>query len=1131
MARGAAGHRGGRDGAGHGLTRRQVLQAGGTVAGAGYLGLAWDIGTASADDALVPPLPGVDADFSFVLRRRADFLRLQLDFVNAVLDGDSGMITRLDGGAPITMVVGFPSQHVHEEALYESDTGAGGSGVDDDALTAATADPNVRTPEDPTGSEGLKLPGAMGSRLARESRLAFTRDIDQVPFTVDALLDWAAWTPRLVPHAVRPGAITRAGSTLAAPEPDHTQLEMPWWMFISPLPDGRWAHARSPVIHQGRTELWHTGLVEGDGDPGTSPVGPSHIRAVWARDVGFGGYQSNPNAPALSYGEGDDLADGVAGVPFRGPLAPADRADIVVSSAVDGANGRPGPGYLARAVDVDLLMLTSMGGYLDATGSWPAGLPTLAGASGTSLESWRHRMSLGRDHYVRVVRKGYLYPFGHRASLIKVTERKFANIAITEGTVPIQRRVAYLFQRYYVVVREPAKVYPAPGQPDGGWENPFTRIRITSLTTPVIDPPQHDYAQPIPDVQALQVFTPTVGGAPFRFHMQGTDRAGRTHSFTAAAPFVLLDLAFDAKPDPGSAEGAMESMEATYVAEDPEGPLRASDLGAQKVFLVDPSVLPDPASPDVAEAPVLQLSWKPVAGGHTQGDPDIDQPAFFPAIDYARLSLESAEALAGGSFTGAGGTPFRYYGQYLATDGFTNGSSPGLPFMTQAADVEAPATIDFAAHGTDRSGASINPGFAPGNINLNTGCSGGTADEVAGSGGQFDPATVFGDIGTLFGNLALSQLLPAKPLDDEEALQITSRIEGDALVTRMTYTSEMLSIPAGAPIFVAGRAPNPAANPLGTDTPAVLTLKVVLSASPGGESTYHVLGEVRDFQIRLFDSPAFIQIVMKSASFEVLPGQKPSFGVELADVFFPDESPLKMVAEIVQAFLSDSPFFIDLQPTSVEVGLDLRLPTITLGALQIKDLGVFLSVRIPFLGEAVLLTFGIGSRDRPVSVTYMALGGGFWVTLLLTADDVIGFELGIEVRASLEGSIGPFKAYAEIAVGIIIAIDESNGGECTLTGYFRAKAGVSLVVVSVKITIEMSLTYIPAQEKAIGKVSVLVEVEVVFFSFSQSFEYERKFGGGSDPVFGDVYPPDDELEPTTSAAFDDYINLFAAVPA
>ena len=41
------------------------------------------------------------------------------------------------------------------------------------------------------------------------------------------------------------------------------------------------------------------------------------------------------------------------------------------------------------------------------------------------LTEWDHLATEGRDHYVKVVYAGYLYPFGHAASLVKVTERKF----------------------------------------------------------------------------------------------------------------------------------------------------------------------------------------------------------------------------------------------------------------------------------------------------------------------------------------------------------------------------------------------------------------------------------------------------------------------------------------------------------------------------------------------------------------------------------------------------------------------------------------------------------------------------------------------------------------------------------
>ena len=71
-------------------------------------------------------------------------------------------------------------------------------------------------------------------------------------------------------------------------------------------------------------------------------------------------------------------------------------------------------------MDVNLLMLSSLGSWLDTRGAWEFPQPR-----GLSVEEWRHRATLGRDHYVRVVYAGFLMPFGHRASVIKITERQF----------------------------------------------------------------------------------------------------------------------------------------------------------------------------------------------------------------------------------------------------------------------------------------------------------------------------------------------------------------------------------------------------------------------------------------------------------------------------------------------------------------------------------------------------------------------------------------------------------------------------------------------------------------------------------------------------------------------------------
>ena len=99
------------------------------------------------------------------------------------------------------------------------------------------------------------------------------------------------------------------------------------------------------------------------------------------------------------------------------------------------------------------------------------------------LEAWTHRAAMGRDYYVRVIYAGFLFPFGHAASLIKVTERKFEDIPENKG------RAAYLRQRFFIVVREPVKTYPGSQQRHEGRDFPFTQVEILTRVTPNLDQP------------------------------------------------------------------------------------------------------------------------------------------------------------------------------------------------------------------------------------------------------------------------------------------------------------------------------------------------------------------------------------------------------------------------------------------------------------------------------------------------------------------------------------------------------------------------------------------------------------------------------------------------------------------
>jgi hypothetical protein len=102
-----------------------------------------------------------------------------------------------------------------------------------------------------------------------------------------------------------------------------------------------------------------------------------------------------------------------------------------------------------------------------------------------SIERWRQDTRLGRDIRAEVVYKGFLFPFGHRASLVKLTERRF--VAGPGGVA--KGPVAFLIQRFFLRIGTPLKTYPAIGQPNGGRTWPTERLEIVTRVTPdLIDP-------------------------------------------------------------------------------------------------------------------------------------------------------------------------------------------------------------------------------------------------------------------------------------------------------------------------------------------------------------------------------------------------------------------------------------------------------------------------------------------------------------------------------------------------------------------------------------------------------------------------------------------------------------------
>lgn len=121
-----------------------------------------------------------------------------------------------------------------------------------------------------------------------------------------------------------------------------------------------------------------------------------------------------------------------------------------------------------------------------------------------NIEGYIHRTAGGRDALVQVAYKGFLFPLGHRAALIKVSERPFLpehwNADYLDPT-------AYLVQRSFIVCRKPRKTFPALGQPDMGRAFQAANVELVTTVTPDIlnvdDLAYKDQRIVLPDTQDL----------------------------------------------------------------------------------------------------------------------------------------------------------------------------------------------------------------------------------------------------------------------------------------------------------------------------------------------------------------------------------------------------------------------------------------------------------------------------------------------------------------------------------------------------------------------------------------------------------------------------------------------------
>jgi hypothetical protein len=1093
------------------ITRRSFVIGSAVVAGgavASYFGLK--------QFNLLPSwlVPYITLNPNVSVVRPDDLLVLTFEFENLEIKSSEGKarLGRSTSGQPAYIIVHFQPQNITEQAFYEY-VGTDFKKEDD---TGTRTDLPAPLPQD-----NLPAPLPAQSRISGPSRLVFKVPDNETDFdyTLEELLArisrydlWVApvATPPPPPGhiaQIMTGTTTMAPPTIAEPAPDVTSIEMPYRLMISPSNLSAWAHSPSLVTHKDslgliRTELWHTRLgVRDQNTKGVDEISDYYrtIRAIWSPDFlalsNLAPSQTRPHFPYPDYPNGSQTQPLPKPPPpnYRTSLDAEDRNEIVhLSSDFNLQNFNP------QAIQVDRLMLSSLGAWMDSRGAWEPPSPL-------SVEEWRHRATMGRDHYVRVVYRGYLFPFGHRASLIKVTERKFRP---QPPDTPVTQ-TAYLFQRMFIVVRQPIVQYrvEGSGQPNGGRKFPFVKVQLTTLTTPDLNPPEnHEVVVPanppnLSQPMGQDAFWPQSLGSnqDFVFHAIAEDLNGIQTELAMPLIFASNLVATNK-----SATCKVTDLINAYMKEN----LNRKRLVSSRIAFAPAS---DPTKADTTFE-TSQLSFG--AEQATSGAAPTDRPLFFPTMEDATVRIPAIQQVQGTG--GKAETTVQYYQTYIENE-FAPAKNPGQAFLKVPQSAEQ-AVLDFSQN-ADKAGALVTPVLNITGLSRLVGPTAGNIDTIAN--GKFDPAEYFGSVSNakILGGIKLVDLISSGQ-GIEKAPKVTTQVEYANLKPELP--ANMQKIPTALTTTIHWD-PGIQTSGIFVASNAALYIDGTLRTGLGGQpsTAFKIYAHLTSFEFRFLPSPAtvFLRLPVNRLEFTATSGAKVHVSCELGQPSF--EGPLTFVDRLKDYIpltgLVDPPY-LDVDASGIKAGYSLAIPNIALGAWALENINLSLGLTIPFVGSPARVRFAFAEREHPFHLRMSLFTGGGFFAMSAGLDEIELMEAALEFGGSFSLDLGVASGGVSAMAGIYIELEKITNpspppvsySDAKLTGYFRSTGGMEVLgIVAINIEIYLGLTYDIDKHDAWGQATFTVEVEVAMFHKSVDISAERHFSHSSPPSMEELVTQED----------------------
>jgi hypothetical protein len=809
--------------------------------------------------------------------------------------------------------------------------------------------------------------------LSGPSRLAFTVPAGtQIPLTAEGLLAAVTNNPLLTPAGI--------------PGPDDTAIELPWRLVIAPRGRSGTVVCRHPArALPGANGLWRTRLL----DPASAARMPEA--------------ESTPPDAGLTIRVADQATAGAADPTFGPgnslPLARTERLLVFTGTADT-------PARASR------LELSALGGTLAAAGVFPE-------------FEWEHRAVLGRDMHVRTLAKGAMYPFGHRAEFLQITERISDPSA---GGADVLRSVRVL------TIVEPVRHAPAEGAirrafPLGDVE--ITRTVFTDLATPIWQ------ATELTGVGKVDThFWPTtLNGAKVRFPV-----ACHTGDGVVKFDLPMLFVA-DLRP---SADSLGSPLLARRLAAD--FPATEVRIAPTDVDLVGAAA---PAAPGLASAAaerlpgdVLEVRSLTIAG--VAEGLDLAR-GYRSRLTELEVGLPALRALRGEDPRARVAFAERYLHNGPAEDVLLT----MLPGQT--------IPIDFSK-AADRAGGLVAPKYVTNALSRSLG----PIDRFA----LPDPATGLIDPARLF------------PSDEASVLGFPLR----TLLTQLRFPPEITYSP------LPGSAPEvrmrwedvrlTSVGPFRAKPTTRLTLTV--TTAPGRAETTCVL---TDFTLELPPgSKRVLQLSFAEMRFTQRDGKAPRLDVSgVSAKFLGDLTLLQRLSDAVD--LGAAGKLIDVRPSGISVRYSLPVPSVASGAFVMRNMAFTAGIEVPFDGRPISVLLGFASRVNPFQLAVMMFGGGGYVELELGKDGLKRFEAALEFGAfvAVDFVVASGEVHALGGVRFLLERD----GSVTVTGYLRIGGCVEVLgLISVSIELVLSLAYRSERNALVGRATLVIEIDLTLWSDS-----------------------------------------------